>query len=174
MSREILFRGKHIHVLPQNEHLDGTWVYGYLCDKNYISTACEDEYGGKFVSEVLVDPETVCQFTGVYDNTQWEELSEHEQNDFLSGWNFEKDRRNTKEDWNGRKIFENDIIEVKNAKYHFRSQIEWDSSCGGFMFQDSKDGSMVGLDALLSGGIYNDFKLIGSIFDNHELIGEQK
>jgi hypothetical protein len=36
MNREILFRGKHIHATPGNEHLNGTWVHGYLCDKDYI------------------------------------------------------------------------------------------------------------------------------------------
>lgn len=65
--REILFRGKHIHAHSKNEHLDGTWVYGYLCDENYINTVDEDEYGGKFTSEVLIDPETVCQYTGLID-----------------------------------------------------------------------------------------------------------
>lgn len=65
--REILFRAKHVHVLPQNEHLDGTWVYGYLCDENHINTVDEDEYGGKFTSEMLIDPETVCQYTGLTD-----------------------------------------------------------------------------------------------------------
>lgn len=58
--REIKFRGKHIHVLPQNEHLDGTWVYGYLCDENYINSP---ELEGEF----LVDKETVCQYTGLKD-----------------------------------------------------------------------------------------------------------
>ena len=53
--------------IDQNEHLDGTWVYGYLCDKNYINTVDEDEYGGKFTSEMLIDPETVCQYTGLTD-----------------------------------------------------------------------------------------------------------
>lgn len=67
MEREILFRGKHIHILPQNEHLDGTWIYGYLCDENYINTVDEDEYGEKFTSEMLVDPKTVCQYTGLTD-----------------------------------------------------------------------------------------------------------
>ncbi len=56
--REILFRGKHIHALPKNEHLDGTWIHGYLCDENYINSP---ELKGEF----LVDPETVCQYTGL-------------------------------------------------------------------------------------------------------------
>lgn len=75
-------------------------------------------------------------------------------------------------DKNGNKIFENDIIECRRKDKHFQSQIEWDSTCAGFMFQDSKDGSMVGLDTLLDGGIYSDFEVIGNIFDNPELIGE--
>lgn len=58
--REILFRGKHIHVFPQNKHLNGTWVYGYLCDKNYINSP---ELNG----ELLVDPSTVGQYTGLKD-----------------------------------------------------------------------------------------------------------
>ncbi len=67
MDRKIIFKGKHIHALPQNEHHDGTWVYGYLCDESYINTVDEDEYGGKFTSEMLIDPETVCQYTGLTD-----------------------------------------------------------------------------------------------------------
>lgn len=61
--REILFRGKHIHILPENEHLDGTrgkWIYGYLCDEDYINS---QELGAEF----LIDHETVCQYTGLRD-----------------------------------------------------------------------------------------------------------
>lgn len=60
MSKEILFRGKHIHALPQNEHLDGRWIEGYLADENYINSP---ELEGEF----LIDPETVCQYTGLTD-----------------------------------------------------------------------------------------------------------
>ena len=74
MSREIKFRGKVKYsrgfatykggFLPQ-----GSWVYGSLqtrtCDKDIrISFLCE----GTCVEEhVIVDPETVGQFTGVFD-----------------------------------------------------------------------------------------------------------
>ena len=58
--REILFRGKHIHLFPQNEHLNGTWVYGYLCDKNYINSPGLN-------GELTVDPSTVGQYTGLTD-----------------------------------------------------------------------------------------------------------
>lgn len=60
MNREILYRGKHIHVQPENKHLDDRWVEGYLADKNYINSP---ELEGEF----LVDPETVCQYTGLTD-----------------------------------------------------------------------------------------------------------
>lgn len=33
MSRVNKYRGIHIHVSPQNEHLNGRWVYGYLADE---------------------------------------------------------------------------------------------------------------------------------------------
>lgn len=56
--REILFRGKHMHVYPENKHLDGTWVEGYLADENHIND-------GK--CEFLIDPETICQYTGLID-----------------------------------------------------------------------------------------------------------
>ena len=61
--RENLYRGKHIHALPGNEHLDGRWIEGYLSDKDYINSA---ELEGEF----LVDPETVCQCTGVPDRNR--------------------------------------------------------------------------------------------------------
>ena len=56
--REILFRGKHMHVCLENKHLDGTWVEGYLEDENHIND-------GK--CEFLIDPETICQCTGLRD-----------------------------------------------------------------------------------------------------------
>jgi prophage lp2 protein 26 len=70
--REILFRGKHMHVCPENKHLDGTWVEGYLEDENHIND-------GK--CEFLIDPGTICRYTGLTDkNGQkiWE-------NDILEG-----------------------------------------------------------------------------------------
>nr|DAQ06921.1 MAG TPA: YopX protein [Caudoviricetes sp.] len=70
--REILFRGKHMHVCPENKHLDGTWVEGYLEDENHIND-------GK--CEFLIDPKTICQYTGLTDKNGrkiWE-------NDILMG-----------------------------------------------------------------------------------------
>ena len=58
MNDRYLYRAKHIHVLPCNEHLDGTWVIGYLSGEHYISNEDGDH---------LIDPETICQCTGLKD-----------------------------------------------------------------------------------------------------------
>lgn len=60
MNREMLFRAKHIHAMDSNEHLNGTWVHGYLSDKNYIN---DKSLEGEF----LVDENTICQYTGLTD-----------------------------------------------------------------------------------------------------------
>lgn len=60
MNREILFRAKHIHTIPGNEYLNGTWVHGYLSDKNHI-------YDKNLEGELLVDENTICQYTGEKD-----------------------------------------------------------------------------------------------------------
>ena len=60
MIGEVLFRGKHIHALPGDEHLNGVWVYGYLCDKNCINSP-------DYLFEKLVDPETISMYCGKKD-----------------------------------------------------------------------------------------------------------
>lgn len=60
LYRGNLFRGKHTNALPQNEHLNGKWVYGYLCNKNCI-------FSPELEGELLVDPETICRCTGKTD-----------------------------------------------------------------------------------------------------------
>lgn len=60
MNRVNKYRGIHIHVHPQNEHLNGTWIYGYLADENYINSP---ELEGEF----LIDKDTVGQYIGVDD-----------------------------------------------------------------------------------------------------------
>lgn len=60
MEREILFRAKHIHAIPELKHFGGRWVYGYLSDENHINSP---ELEGEF----LVDPKTICQYTGLTD-----------------------------------------------------------------------------------------------------------
>ena len=60
MIGEVLFRGKHIHVITGNEALNGVWIYGYLSDKNYINSIY-------YKCEKLVDPETISMYCGKKD-----------------------------------------------------------------------------------------------------------
>lgn len=60
MNKINKYRGMHVHVLPQNKHLNGTWIYGYLADENYINSP-------KLEGEFLVDKDTVGQYIGVPD-----------------------------------------------------------------------------------------------------------
>lgn len=72
-------------------------------------------------------------------------------------------------DKNGKSIWENDIIECKDGKHNFQTQIEWDAYCAGFIFQDTET-SAVGLDAITENGLYSESKVVGNIFDNPELL----
>lgn len=73
------------------------------------------------------------------------------------------------QDKNGKLIWENDIIECKDGKHNFKTQIEWDAYCAGFIFQDTET-SKVGLDAITANGLYSESKVVGNIFDNQELL----
>lgn len=60
MNRGIFFRAKHIHAMDSNEHLNGTWVHGYLSDENHI-------YDKSLDGEFLVDEKTICRYVNLTD-----------------------------------------------------------------------------------------------------------
>ncbi len=76
-------------------------------------------------------------------------------------------------DKNGKLIWENDIIECKDGKRNFQTQIEWDAYCAGFIFRDTET-SAAGLDAITANGLYSESKVIGNIFDNTELLESEE
>lgn len=76
-------------------------------------------------------------------------------------------------DKNGKLIWENDIIECKDGKHNFQTQIEWDAYCAGFIFQDTQT-SAVSLDTITANGLYSESKVIGNIFDNKDLLESEE
>lgn len=127
MNREILFRAKHIHTIPGNEHLNGTWVHGYLSDENYI-------YDKSLEGEFLVDENTICQYTGLTDK-------------------------------NGKKIFEDDIVQVG----WYKGTVEYEDGYFAIKWNNIKFiRKDLGYWANLDG-----FQTIGNIYDNPELLEEE-
>ena len=68
MNRKIKFRGKRID--------NGEWVYGYLAEKYFYADkkyVILTEYAdARNFIEYEVIPETICQFTGIFDYTDYE------------------------------------------------------------------------------------------------------
>lgn len=56
---------------------------------------------------VEVDAETICQFSGIYDGTPWDALSQTEQEEFLC-------YSNQPSDWRGKPIFTSDVCQIDN------------------------------------------------------------
>lgn len=164
--REILFKGM--------KKSDKGWIEGYYAElgkgddrehyiiqNNSLAGLFEKEEYNKTFSDHPVIPETVGQYTGLNDDTTWEELSESEKARFLCEWNREEERRNKKEDWKGRRIFENDI--VKTIYSYTESSICKVVLSDGMFIGELADG---GEDSIIAAEkVY----VIGNVFDNPEL-----
>ena len=141
--REILFRGKHMHVCPENKHLDGTWVEGYLADENHIND-------GK--CEFLIDPETICQYTGLIDkngNLIWEndivkfEDCGEEGYEYKEGFDFENKAR----------------VEFTEGRWSLTDFVSDNSAVIDEMYNYAEFMNLWG-----------ECEVIGNIFDNPELL----
>lgn len=141
--REILFRGKYMHVCQENKHLDGTWVEGYLADENHIND-------GK--CEFLIDPETICQYTGLTDK-------------------------------NGKKIWENDIVEFEDCGeegYEYKEGFDFENIArvefteGRWSLTDFVSDNSAVIDEMYDHAefmnLWGECEVIGNIFDNPELL----
>ena len=122
--REIIFKGKR---KDNNE-----WIEGHLLwyedgrariTPRHIEIFCLiDDVSVIQHIAYEVDPDTVGQFTGLYDSTKWEDLTIGEQAYFLYP---ESGEKRSKEDWKGRKIFEGDIFKFPDEIFE-----SYYTSCG--------------------------------------------
>lgn len=158
--REILFRGKRSD--------NGEWVYGaygnhtsldaMIIDRPYL-TSSSDLSAFNFW---MVDPATVGQYTGLYDATKWEALSESEQEEWLE--------THTADEWKGRKIFEGDIVTYDKeygGETREKGVVYWCD--GAFWVENVQDEEGYGLLGVL---VKYHLEVIGNIHDNPELLEE--
>ena len=145
MNREILFRAKHIHAIPGNEHLNGTWVYGYLSDKDYI-------YDKSLNGEFLIDENTICQYSGRTDKNKKKIF----EGDILRGFQYPFCHDGEY----------NYYAEIIFANCSFMTYTHKNpSSC----VRGISDGNT----ELMECWVSEDWEVIGNIYDNPELLEEE-
>lgn len=175
--RTIKFRGKRVD--------NGEWVYGYyfigMNDTHWIVT-----------SEFIFTPiqkEIVGQFTGLYDSTKWEDLLEEEKQDFYFQ-NCSEDgvtiKYKTKEEvkhlWQGRPIYENDIVSIYKdlTETYSRGNIEngtlevWEEIVGNIDIKNGiieYKGSSFHVEEYYLDTVSDcEIEVIGNIHDNKEIL----
>lgn len=136
MNREILFRGKHIHALPGNRHLEGLWIYGHLCDESHINSP-------KLEGEFLIDPETICEYTGLIDKNNRK---------IFEGDIVECSKKRGAAFWHCKVVWN-------------EAGARFDVIAMGCAFPMCLDGHDISINGL-------DYEVIGNIFDNPELLEE--
>lgn len=94
--------------------------------------------------------QTIMQYTGLKDNTKWEQLTKVEQEGWLKG--------HRREEWNGKEIYEGDI--VKDG--HFIETIKWNNYRGMFYRYNQYGGG--GTMKIKMG------EVIGNIYENPNLL----
>lgn len=177
MNRQILFKAKRKdwEELPK----DQWWVEGDLLHTRYDDIVLISNFEDQLFR---CDGNTVCQFTGLHDNTKWGDLTEAEKESFLSDWNYREDRKNKIEDWSGRKIWENDIL--RGYQYPYRSdgndnyfaEVTWFENCpafGIYTFKNPKSnvcGISEGNTEFMENWNSEDWEVICNIFDNADLL----
>lgn len=97
------------HIFKGRRMTNGQWVTGSLLSYQDGAVFICVEEKPHILNKYKVDPETVCEWTGLYDGTKWEELSLEEQKKFLPY---------TSKEWQGKPIFEGDILAYSCGEVH--------------------------------------------------------
>lgn len=123
--REILFRGQTRRygekVRMNGDKVPSNWVFGGVCQgvADYSIIYGNDDVELKKPTEKwVVYTDTIGQFTGLYDDTKWKDLTDAEKLDFYHQHYIGEDGMSVrfqhvddvKRLWEGKKIFEGDIV----------------------------------------------------------------
>jgi len=154
---EILFKGKRLS--------DGKWLYGNI---QVPKPPFEKWFMLDNKLQTQVDGNTICQFTGLYDATKWQELTD----DQRDKWTLDG---NMPSEWRGWKLFSDDLISYEGG------QMRIYMVAGGFAIKAFYWASEVGElglcdelilqplpDAQTRSYIANCCKLVGNVHDKKE------
>ncbi len=144
LNREYLFRGKPTEEFKdflqlRKEFCKDGFVYGSLVvqrDRCFICVhafcAANSFINNGYTTMCEVIPETVGQFTGLYDKTKWDDLSETEKQEFYIKTRC-RDIKEVIKLWKGKQIFEGDICTFTD----FHSGCDMEQYCEGvFEYED--------------------------------------
>ena len=131
MNREIKFRGKCLVDIGNIKK--GDWVYGGIsCDTDRVWIDM------LYYGQILVDKETVGQYTGLHDK-------------------------------NGKEIYEEDIIRVKNSLIEIEGEVIFDTIDLSFEVYDKENDCK---EMLLY--VNEEFEVIGNVFEKGILLNDGK
>lgn len=184
--RKILFRGQTRRygerVTLAGTKLPSNWAYGGVFPQ---------EKGGSFaiiyqqkpkIAKLTVYADTVSEFTGLFDSTKWDELTEQEKTGFLEFY--------SENEWKGKPIFEGDIVSATRTPLQenersvlgevifengtFKLRIFCNVLKGDFFMIANLDanGDKPTAFAMENNFLFRGytFKVVGNIYDNPELL----
>ena len=91
------------------------------------------------------------QYTGLKDNTKWEDLTKREQNEWF-------DNGKTKEEWNGKEIYSGDLVEFDYLENKEKMEVKFEVGMFGILIE--------GGFYPLSEYLHQNLKIIGNVWEN--------
>lgn len=167
MSNDYLSRGR---CKDTNE-----WVHGFYVEavdviangkKSYIIPVPVGFYGrGEFTGACEIFPETICRFTGLYDSTKWEQLTEEEKQVFFDVVQCEQVLviEEAAKLWKGRHVFEGDRVFSQRMDNAYLVSF----SDGAFWVQDqwgnrinTTQGAFYRMQVVVTGSVFDGLQLV--------------